>query len=231
MHSNKYIFIYASILVVVVALLLSVVSTVLKPVQDNNVNAEKMQNILASVNIESSRNDALVNYKKYIREAKIVNSLGEDLSGDAFAVDLNVELRKDIKDRLLPVYIAEIESQKYYIIPVRGKGLWGPIWGYISLMSDMETVYGANFDHKSETPGLGAEINTPAFKNQFKGKKIFDDKGAFISVTVVKGGAPDDDPYGVDAISGGTITSNGVSKMLFEGLKSYESYFKKIKQS
>ena len=231
MHSNRYIFLYASAMVILVALLLSAVSTTLKPMQEKNVKAEKMQNILSSINIESSRKDAAENYSKYIREAIIVNSKGNKVEGDAFSIDLNVELRKELSQRQLPLYIAGVGNETYYIIPVRGKGLWGPIWGYISLKSDLQTVYGANFDHKSETPGLGAEINTPVFQNQFKNKRIFDNNGKFTSIRAVKGGASPNDPHGVDAISGGTITSDGLSKMLYEGLKSYEPYFKKLKQS
>ncbi len=126
--------------------------------------------------------------------------------------------------RKLPVYVCVNKGNTYYIFPLRGKGLWGPIWGFISLESDMNTVYGAVFDHKTETPGLGAEINQDWFQEDFSGKKLFKD-GIFHSIKVVKGGTDDSDLYGVDAISGGTITSKGVEDMLYDCLISYEPFF------
>ena len=125
------------------------------------------------------------------------------------------------------MYISNIDNTLQYIIPIRGTGLWGPIRGFISLKGDMNTVFGAVFDHKAETPGLGAEINRDFFELPFKNKKIFNDKGDFVSVTVIKGGADEDDMHGVDGISGGTITSDGVTNMLNERLKKYLPYFKK----
>ena len=116
------------------------------------------------------------------------------------------------------------------IIPLRGKGLWGPIWGFISLESDLNSVFGAVFDHKAETPGLGAEINQDFFQSPFKGKEIFKDN-TLMSVKVVKGGASKDDLYAVDGISGGTITSDGVTDMLYERLSMYTAYLNKMKKS
>ena len=109
---------------------------------------------------------------------------------------------------------------------MRGKGLWGPIWGYVALEDDMNTVHGASFGHKGETPGLGAEIETAAFQQQFVGEKIFDESGKFVSVRLVKSGANPDDKHAVDAVSGGTITSNGVTEMLHRTLGYYVSYFR-----
>lgn len=120
-------------------------------------------------------------------------------------------------------------KQVFYIIPVRGKGLWGPIWGYIALEGDMNTVYGVSFGHKSETPGLGAEIETVKFQQQFNGKKIFDQDGDFVSIKAVKGGALPDNIHGVDAVSGATITSDGVTEMFRRTLSNYIPYFKKTK--
>ena len=114
-----------------------------------------------------------------------------------------------------------------YVTQVRGKGLWGPIWGFISFKTDMNTIFGAYFDHKGETPGLGAEIDTKKFQNQFKEKKIFDESGKFTSVKTIKGGAKPGDIHGVDAISGGTITSNGVTDMLRDCLLDYQNFFNK----
>ena len=140
---------------------------------------------------------------------------------------LKKELDKPVESRKLPVFVSkQDDGTKNFIIPVRGKGLWGPIWGYVALKNDYNTIVGASFDHKSETPGLGAEINTTEFEQQFVGKKLFNKDNEFVSVDVVKGGAPDDDPHAVDAISGGTITSNGLDAMLEDNLGSYVTYFK-----
>lgn len=229
MYSNKYIFIYSSVMVLIVALLLSAAAMFLKPMQERNMRIEKMQNILASINITASRGEAETLFDQYIAETKVVNSKGEEVEGNAFDVNLQDENRKAPEERQLPVFIADVDGNTYYILPLRGNGLWGALWGYLSLESDLETIAGANFDHASETPGLGAEISQSAFENQFAGKRIFDESGDFTPVKVVKGGAPEDDPHGVDAISGGTITSNGVTNMIRDGLVVYESYFLKQK--
>ena len=132
----------------------------------------------------------------------------------------------------MPLYISNIDGSEKYIIPLRGTGLWGPIWGYISLDNDMNTVYGAVFDHKAETPGLGAEINRDFFEKPFNGKRIFDLEGDFVSIAVIKGGAKENDYHGVDGISGGTITYDGVTAMLKERLDKYLPYFEnKMKEN
>jgi Na+-transporting NADH:ubiquinone oxidoreductase subunit C len=222
--TNRYIFIYASVMVTLVALILSAAATLLRPMQERNMRIEKMQSILSTINISASKAEAESMFAEYITTAKVINSKGEEIQGDAFNVNLQDENRKALTDRMLPVFIADVDGKKYYIFPVRGAGLWGPIWGYLSLGDDMSTIVGANFDHKSETPGLGAEIADAEFENQFTGKKIFDETGGFRSVKVVKGRAPADDPHAVDGISGGTITSNGLSNMLYDGLSAYENY-------
>ncbi|MBS4012880.1 MAG: NADH:ubiquinone reductase (Na(+)-transporting) subunit C [Bacteroidetes bacterium] len=229
MYSNKYIFLYASAMVVIVAVLLSVAATVLTPFQEKNVRIEKMQNILSSMSIESTKKNAEDVFAKHIIESKVVNYLGEAIPGDAFEIDLLEENRKDISLRRLPLFVATLNSDTLYVIPLHGAGLWGPIWGYVSLKSDLNTIMGANFDHASETPGLGAEISTPVFESQFTGKKLYDNNGVFRSVKTIRGGADVSDNHGVDGISGGTITSNGLSSMLEQGLKVYEPFFKKLK--
>ena len=229
MYSNKYIFIYSSVMVLIVALLLSTAAMFLKPMQERNMRIEKMQNILASINITAARGEAEEMFDQYIVETKVVNNKGEEVEGNAFDVNLQDENRKAPEERQLPVFVANVEGDTYYIVPLRGAGLWGAIWGYLSLASDLETIVGANFDHASETPGLGAEISQTAFESQFAGKRIFNEAGVFSPVAVIKGGAPEGDLHGVDAISGGTITSNGVTNMISDGLAVYESYFKNLK--
>ncbi len=227
--SNRYIFIYASVMVIIVALVLSSAAMILRPLQERNMRIEKMQNILASINVTASRGEAEQKFSQYIVETKVINTRGEEIQGDAFEVDLQEENRKAPEDRMLPLFVSEVDGNTYYIVPLRGTGLWGAIWGYLSLDSDLATIVGANFDHASETPGLGAEISESFFQDQFKNKRIFDEAGNFTPVRVVKGGAPAGDPHSVDAISGGTITSNGVSNMLREGLEVYVPYFKNLK--
>lgn len=227
--SNRYVFIYASVMVIVVALVLSTAATLLRPLQERNMRIEKMQNILSTIGIPAPRSQAIELFEQYIQVSKVLNHLGEEIEGDAFEVDLQEENRKPLEQRQLPMFIAEVDGELFYIVPIRGNGLWGPIWGYLSFREDMTTIAGANFDHSSETPGLGAEISDPPFQQQFIGKRIFDDAGEFRPVVVVRGGARPDDPHGVDAISGGTITSNGVTAMLRNGLEVYKPYFKKQK--
>lgn len=153
---------------------------------------------------------------------KFMSNYVKFASVDKSSVQSKVDLIKD--KRLLPVYVCKKDTSKYYVFPMWGKGLWGPIWGFIALKSDLNTVYGAVFDSKDETPGLGAEINKPKFQKDFAGKKLYDNKGDFTSIQVVKGGAPQSDIHGVDAVSGGTITSKGVQAMLYDCLSSYETF-------
>ena len=137
---------------------------------------------------------------------------------------------KPIEERKLPLLEAQLnDGNIYYIIPLRGKGLWGPIWGYLSLKNDLKTVYGVTFDHEAETPGLGAEISKLPFQEQFQGKLIFDESGNFTSITVEKA-AKNLTKHQVDAISGGTITSKSVENMLKDCLSEYLEYFKTIKK-
>lgn len=227
--SNRYIFLYASAMVVIVAVVLSLASTLLRPLQERNMRIEKMQNILSTIDIQASRAEAEKKFEQYIIGLKVVNHQGEEVAGDAFDINLQDENRKAIEERKLPVFLAKVDGETFYILPLRGNGLWGALWGYVGLKADMNTIVGANFDHASETPGLGAEISETFFQEQFRGKKIFDERGEFRSVRVMKGKAPAGDLHGVDGISGGTITSNGVTNMLFNGLEVYKPYFQKQK--
>ena len=135
-------------------------------------------------------------------------------------IEMEKEKKKAVEDRRLPLYVYEFEGETFFILAVRGNGLWDEIWGNIALKSDASTIIGASFDHKGETPGLGAEIkDNPVFPRSFKQKQIFKD-GNFVSVKVRKGGARDK-VYEVDGISGATVTGDGVDKMLREGLALY----------
>jgi Na+-transporting NADH:ubiquinone oxidoreductase subunit C len=230
--SNTYIFIFSTVMVVLVALLLSLAAMQLKPFQDKNIEVEKKQNILASLRIESTTKNAVDLYAKYITDSYVINNKGEKQDGVvAFDVDLKTELEKAASQRLLPVFVGTLDDQsKAYSLPVRGKGLWGPIWGYVSVKPDMNTIYGVTYDHQGETPGLGAEISTKEFQEPFMGKTLFKDSTDFVSIQVEKGGAKKDDPHAVDAISGGTITSKGLQAMLDSCLVQYKTYFIKNRQ-
>jgi Na+-transporting NADH:ubiquinone oxidoreductase subunit C len=226
--SNRYIFVFSSIMVIVVATLLSLAATLLQPRQLKNLEIEKKKSMLQSIRVSSTHETTESLYEKYIKDSFVLNSEGETVKGvDAFNVDLADEQKKPLDKQYFPVFQAITDDGSHVVIlPVQGKGLWGPIWGYVSLKSDMNTIYGVTFDHKGETPGLGAEINTPGFESMFPGKKIFEgDK--FVSIGVVKGGAKPDDPHSVDAISGGTITSKGLQKMLLDCLGKYNDYLLK----
>jgi Na+-transporting NADH:ubiquinone oxidoreductase subunit C len=230
--SNKATFLFSSGMVVVIAVLLSVTAIGLAPYQAKNSRIEKMKNILTSVSITVERTEAEQLFSQYITKQIVLNNKGEEVTGKvaAFDIDLKKELDKiktgKTEEQLFPLFICTKDGKSFYIIPVLGKGLWGPIWGYISLEGDMNTIYGASFGHKSETPGLGAEIETEKFQQQFIGKKIFDESGNFVSVTVIKGGASPADIHGVDAISGATVTSKGVTEMFKKTLSNYIPYFK-----
>jgi len=231
-YSNTYIFSFASIMVIVVAAVLSIAAMLLQPMQKRNIEVNKKQNILAALNITSTADNAEDYFDKYISKTYVVDIKGQVKEGvDAFTVDMKKELGKPAEEMNLPIFQADIEGNTKYILPLRGKGLWGPIWGFVALDSDYTTVYGANFDHKSETPGLGAEISTQWFQKQFIGKKIFDNEGNFVSVAVMKGGTADpNSAYQVDGVSGGTITSKGLDEMLKSGLGNYLTYIKNQKK-
>jgi len=226
--SNRYIFIFSSVMVIAVAALLSLAATLLQPAQEKNLEIEKKKSMLESIGVPATRNNTEELYDKYIKESFVLNSKGEPVEGvNAFTVVLKNEQKKPLDQQYLPVFRATPDDgEKVIILPVEGKGLWGPIWGYVSLRSDMNTIYGVTFDHKGETPGLGAEINTTPFEGMFRGDQLFDNQ-KFVSVKVKKGGADPADIHGVDAVSGGTITSKGLEKMLSDCLIKYNDYLLK----
>ncbi len=244
MRSNKYVITFVTVMTVVVALVLSLMATGLKPVHKKNEAIFNKKAILSA--IESRLGDGVKADK--MADEKVLSIFNDNITqlvvdingnpvsaedveargykgGQAENVDMKKEKKKPAEDRLYPVFIYENNGEKYYIVSVRGNGLWDEIWGNIALEDDFETIVGASFDHQGETPGLGAEIkDNPAFKKQFAGKKIYDKMGNYTSVVVRKGGARND-RYEVDGISGATVTANGVSDMLYSGLQNYLSYF------
>lgn len=238
--TNRYIILYATILVVVVAVVLSVTSEVLRSRREANVRNEKMQSMLAAIGVQSSLDNANTLYSKYFVEELAIDGKGEVVTtfqpnADAknakerpFDIDVKAQqtLAKEGKDCRLPLFRYQKDGAEGYVVPLHGAGLWGPIWGYVALDEDFTTVVGVSFDHKGETPGLGAKITTPEFQRQFVGKKIKNSEGEFVSVQVLKNADKTSDNE-VDAISGATITSSGVSAMLKDCLEPYRGYWGK----
>lgn len=232
-NSNAYTFIFASVLVIVVAALLTYAATGLKPFQDDNIRNEKMKDILSTLNVVVEKDKIEKTFNLHIKEQLALKTDGTvDKNVNAFTINLKKELKKPINEQRYPLYIAEKDGKKFYIVPLFGAGLWDALWGYIAFQEDKNTIVGAVFDHKAETPGLGAEINQSFFEDLFIGKKILKDatqdftaEGNYVSVKVVKGGVSDTDLHRVDAISGGTITSVAVSDMVQKGISNYLNYF------
>lgn len=231
--SNGYTFLFATIMVVVVASILAFLATYLKPMQNENMRNEKMQNILSTIGVtDVSREEAQAKFDEFIVDQITLKSDGsKDESVKAFEVDLKTELKKNVEEQSFPLFIAEKDNKTFYIIPLRGAGLWDAIWGYIALQDDFNTIEGVSFDHKGETPGLGAEITQSWFLDYFKDEKIFDKDGNLVGVTVAKGNNNKDnkDDNKVDAISGATITGDGVTDMIKERLMHYKNYIVKQK--
>lgn len=238
---DSYIFRYIIILVVVVAVLLSAAAMVLQPFQQANINNEKMMNILKAADIQDVTADNVQElFNKDCVKMMIIDPKGEVKESctenftkfAAFTMNLKDELykRDNGQDFVLPIIVINNGTQDVNVVPLQGAGLWGPIWGYIGMTADFRHVVGVVFDHKSETPGLGAEITTPRFTEQFEGKTIFSG-GEFVSIDVVKGGVENMlnslQKHSVDAISGGTITSQGVNNMIENVLESYLPYIEK----
>ncbi|MDP5158350.1 MAG: Na(+)-translocating NADH-quinone reductase subunit C [Flaviramulus sp.] len=241
---NSYTMIFAITMVLVVGSLLAFTASSLSPNIDENKRLEKQQNILYAMGVnendESSANfvstaDAPELFKKYIKKQLVIQD-GEVTENDnAYLIDVKKEQTnaKAGVARKLPLFVGEKDGKVYYIAPIRGKGLWDAIWAYVAMDEDM-IVQGAYFDHKGETPGLGANIKQRFFMDDFIGEHLLAD-GTFKGITVAKGNA---DPKNenktdneVDAIAGATITGDGVSAMIKSDLKLYVSYFKNLKNN
>ena len=208
--SNIYTVVYASVMVLLVAVVLAFTSQSLRSFQKDN---DKRQQILRSINVSVPANEAEAKYNELIKESFLVNENGEKVEGDAFTATPEQH----------PVFVASVDGQNKYIMALSGAGLWGPLWGYLSVDNDKNTIFGTDFSHQGETPGLGAEIAKPAFSNEFKGKKLFIN-GEFKSVAIVEPGKSVAGQDYVDGISGGTITSQGVDHMLFNSLNGYVKF-------
>ena len=216
-NSNTYIIIYSVVMVVVVAVLLSVAALGLKPRQEANMLNEKKTQIVKAL----GEDPATVAYDSVITKAVILDASGAVVSEDVNEVfaALN-DLNASFAAQRYPIFVAT----SGVVVPLYGAGLWGPIWGYIALDADMNTVKGIVLDHSGETPGLGAEITTPKHQAMYPGKTIYEGD-AIVGVTLKKGGADKSNPHEVDAITGGTKTSDGVTAMISDCLNYYKPYF------
>ncbi len=235
-NKNSYTIIYAAVLVVIVAFLLAFVSSALKPVQDKNVALDKKKQILAALNIRDLK-DAQTIEAKYsecvvcdmvIDSAGTVVKDGKSKDADGFTVE-----NKSISKTCLPLYVCQVNGETKYLVPMTGRGLWGGLWGYMSVNADLQTVYGAYFSHEGETAGLGALITEQKFQDLFKGKHIYADTTSHeVALTIVKNGKvePGKENYQVDGITGATLTSNGVANMIHDGLQQYVAYFSSLKK-
>lgn len=226
-NSNSYTIIYSAVIVVIVAFLLAFVFQALKPMQDANVALDKKKQILNSLNIRDlSNEEADAKYKEVVIADEVIDEKGKIVeAGTQGGEKAGFKLEsKDYKAGKLALYICKVNGSRKYVIPVYGMGLWGPISGYIALNEDKATVYGAYFNHESETAGLGAEIkDNVAWQEKFQGKKVFtlgDDKT--IALGVEKNVT--DPATQVDAVTGATLTSNGVRDMLHEALGKYLTF-------
>ncbi len=230
--SNGYTFLFATIMVLVVASTLAFTASSLKGLQAENVRKEKMQNILTTIGIETDRDQAESLYKQYIVEELSLTHTGSvDTQRDAFTIALNNEIKKPVAEQRFPLYVADVEGKKFYVVPLRGAGLWDAIWGYLALKEDKNTIQGAVFDHKGETAGLGAEITQKWFQERFVDEKIMEQNGQLVGINVSKTNNDptnsDKEDHEIDAISGATITGDGVTAMIAERLAHYLPYFSK----
>ena len=239
-NSNVYTIIYTTVIVVVVAAVLAFAASSLKPMQTANIKAETLSQMMTAAGLGSKEefskmgnNGVLETYAKNIEEAFTVNLKGER-TGELKTAKDEIELIDNLKPQNKAIIASGEPQLPVYrfksgvtVVPVYGAGLWGPIWGYIALEGDLKTIAGAYFDHDSETPGLGAKIkDEPSFKAQFVGK-IFNLEDAANPFDIVKGGAPAGSTDKIDAISGATMTCNGLNKAIDIWIGAYANYFNK----
>jgi Na+-transporting NADH:ubiquinone oxidoreductase subunit C len=243
-EKNTYTVIFAIIMVVVVGSILAFLASGLKDKIGENERFEKQQNILYAMGVNENTEDSGVNFipttavegefSKYITTQLVIDAEGKvQEQDDAYLIDMKKQLSalKNGSDAKFPLFIGEKDGKKFYILPMYGKGLWDAIWGFMSVDESM-VVQGAYFDHKGETPGLGANIKLRYFMDDFTGESLLDGN-RYAGVSVAKG---NNDPLNenkddneVDALAGATITGNGVAAMIKETLKIYKPYLETIR--
>lgn len=223
-NSNVYTIVYASVMVIIAAFLLAFVASVLKSPQEANIANDKRGQILSSLNIRNV-NDVTDEYNKVILHDLILDANGQVIKEDGgFQVESKDITAKNPADKKLPLYVAKVNNDTIYVIPLYGRGLWGGISGYLALKKDFDTVFGSYFTHESETAGLGARIVEEEFQEKFIGKKAFSDS-TFQKVALALSKKIENPEHEVDAITGATLTSNGVSEMFQTSLLPYQKFF------
>lgn len=235
-QSNLYIILYAVAITVVCGGLLAFASQSLKPLQDANVELERKQNILSTVMELKKGDDINKIYSERVKEL-VIGFDGNVKEGVvASTIIIAAEYKKKPEDRLLPLYEfrnqADPTKLDNVVLPVYGFGLWNDIWGFVALEQDLNSVKGVKFQHKGETPGLGARIESEEIQARYKGKSIFD--GDVLSSIVMQKGEGMDyssDSHKVDGMSGATLTAKGVNNMLLDYFSSYKNYLKKNQQN
>jgi Na+-transporting NADH:ubiquinone oxidoreductase subunit C len=229
-HSTNQVLMFVFVMTTIVAVGLTGLREATKPLADANEAIFNKKGVLAAVKSQIGEDPKNWDNAQVESEFAKVKGYVFDYEGnpiqDMVAIDLEKNRDKNnklaVKERAFPVWVYEKGGEKFYVVTVYGKGLWDKIWGTVALKSDLNTIVGVSFDHKGETPGLGAEIkDSPAFKSQFEGRKIYNDAGEYKSIIVRKGGAKDK-THEVDSISGATITGDGVTDMFVEGLANYK---------
>ncbi len=239
-QSNTYIILFSIGLTVIIGGLLSFASVGLKPAQEIQIQLDTRRQILGAVMELKPEDDVMAIFEKRIT-SEVVDAQGNPVENnrkgepvEAEKVEIAKEYKIPKEERIYPVYkfVSSDDPEKVesYIFPVYGNGLWDKIWGYVALDANFETIKGVSFDHKAETPGLGARITTPEVQDRFIGKEIYDDQGNLVSVEMVKGeGNGSLDDHHVDGLAGATMTAKGVNNMLKNYLEAYQGYMKKAK--
>ncbi len=242
-EKNVYTVLFAAGMVVVVGSILAYLASALRPRIQENERFEKQQNILYAMGVNENEDEGSVafiptdrveaTFSEYIKEQIVIE--GDQISEDqeAYLIDMKKQLdaAKSGQTPKLPVMIGEKDGKTFYVIPMYGKGLWDAIWGHIALDENM-VVQGVYFDHKGETPGLGANIKARYFMDDFEGESILDGT-RYRGIEVAKGNNDplnqDKEDNQVDALAGATITGNGVSAMISETVRLYQPYLKTIR--
>ena len=242
---NSYTILFAIVMVVVVGSILAFLASALKPNIDENKRLEKQQNILYAMGVNDNEEGAVVmistdkvadEFSKYIVKQLVIKGDNVRVDDEAYLIDIKKEqaAAKDLSyKRQLPLFLGKKEGKIYYIVPIRGKGLWDAIWAFVAMDENM-VVQGIFIDHKGETPGLGANINQRFFMDDFIGEPLLNSSNEFVGIAISKSNADpinkDKTDNEVDAIAGATITGDGVAAMIISDLKVYSSYFIQLKK-
>ncbi len=245
-QSNTYIIVFSAVLTIILGGLLSLANQGLKPMQDKSVELDTKKKILSAVtDLKGKKGNEILDLYGETIESIVVDIHGDVVTSDKKGIAVvaeNIDIAKNYKsapeERMYPVFkyhkAGDKDAIEAYIFPIYGKGLWGPIWGFIALETDLNTIKGASFDHKTETPGLGARITTNEISNRYVGKKVFDSNGSLASIKMLKGeNHPESalDEHHIDGLSGATLTGKGVNEMLESYFQHYQEYINKAKNN